>query len=353
MRARVRTHGGWSKGMTSSRAAAGAVVLDLDCRDDSAVIVSRKIHRAVRLLSPRCGSQWYHKIDSGLRGTIGAQIIALMRALEVRTAIMAPANPAYGRSTRRGIHYIEGAPLARSALRSDPTWPRRISRIARVVGDLPGIRVRSVYLDHVRRGSRHLRTLLNGMSNCPTLAIVDAETGNDLRAIARAVSEFPLVVGSAGLARYLATFGRSSAESPARPRLPSGLPHGTLIVAGSAAPATLRQNEAAMRWIGGDVRLIAPPRRRGRAASVRTALLREMRRHLAGAGRIIVSGGRTASDVCAALGVEELHVIRPLAPGIGVALARGRRDLLMVLKPGSFGAPDFYRKAYRAMTNAD
>lgn len=76
---------------------------------------------------------------------------------------------------------------------------------------------------------------------------------------------------------------------------------------------------------------------------------RELIRHLDRVGRIIVSGGQTAADVCAALGVRELRPSRLIAPGVGICLAHEERDRLMAPKPGSFSPPDFYRRACRAM----
>ena len=336
----------------------GALIQDLDCRDDRPATVCRKIRRSVRILSPQAMPHWYHKIDSGLRGTIGDQILALMGALDVRVAVMAPANPVQGRVTRHGVQYVHGVALARSAFRLDPVWPRRASRVARIVGNLPGVRVRALRIEHVACGASRLSEILEHFSDKRTLAIVDALTNRHLRTIAHAVRTFPLVIGSAALAGPLASLWMT-ADSRQRKRSTAfsswaSIRPGTLIVAGSAAPATLRQNQAVENQLDEDMRLLVPPRersghRRQSAASLRVALRRELREHLDGVGRIIVSGGQTAADVCAGLGVRELRIIRLIAPGIGIALARGERDLLMVLKPGSFGPPDFYRRAYRAM----
>ena len=351
--------GAWRRARLPVPFAAGtACVLDLDCREAGSLAVRRRIFKVVRALANRPPRHWYHKIDSTLRGTISDQVLGLMRALSVRMAVLAPANPANGRTTKNGVHYVHGVPLARSGIGRDSSWPRKSSRVADILGELPGARKQVIALDVVERGHRHLRNILERPNDRPTVAIIDATAERHLRTIARAVCDLPLVVGSAGLARHLAALwvasGRGKKRAVPSCRSPHRIAPGTLIVAGSAAPETLRQNEEARKWIRGNVRLLTPQEVAGKLSSgmvgdITGMLASDMKKNLTGVGRLIVCGGRTASKVCNVLGVRELILLRTIAPGIGISLARGERDFLVVLKPGSFGPPDFFRKACRAM----
>ena len=333
------------------------LIWDLDCRESSAAVVRKRIRHIAKLVGGQSHQPWYHKIDSGLRGTIRIQIQELMHATEPCFAIMAPANPRQNRTTRNGMHYIDGVPLARSPLRRDPTCPQRKSSIKKIIGPISGARLINVKVDDVAKGAMHLRKVLSTLDDRLTLALLDAMTEKHLRSIAHAARTCRLVIGSAGLARHLVALQvpRAAPKKQHRiSRLPKTDPARTLIIAGSAAPTTLRQNAALRDWSGDTIQLIAPSefKRAHRDTSpdkIRSNLLRKVRKHLDAAERIIVCGGRTAADACRALGVKELVAIHALGPGVAVFLARGRRELLMTVKPGSFGPPDFYRAACQAM----
>ena len=337
-----------------ARSPSRTVVLDLNCRENAPATIRRKLARASSPFDPT-RLRWYHKIDSTLRGAPGAQIAALVNTARAPLAALVPANPDNGRVTRNGIHHIHNRPLARSFLRDDPVSPVRRSRITEILGRLPGIHTRNVALNIVRKGPQHLRALLSDIRRHPSLIIFDAETNRDLRSIACALRDVRLVIASASLARYLA---RPWALKPARRRPATDLREitlmpKTLIVAGSPAPATLRQNETTKPRLPRNVILLAPP---GDGATsprrARATIQRMLKTNLDRAGRFIISGGRTAEDVCRILRVRSIRLLKPLGPGISLALAHGPKKYLMVLKPGGFGKPDFYLKALRAIEKA-
>ena len=61
--------------------------------------------------------------------------------------------------------------------------------------------------------------------------------------------------------------------------------------------------------------------------------------------RLVVAGGETSNDVCRSLGIIGNLVLKEIQPGLPSGLSRGRNELLVVLKSGSFGTPDFLVKA--------
>lgn len=340
--------GAWRRTREQAPTSTGEVqVLDLDCRDANPATVRRRVCRAVRAAAAHGPEHWYHKIDSALRGSVSYQIRALMHALAVRLAVLVPANPKNGRTTKNGIHYVNGTPVARSSISNGPSLRHKSSRVMDILGELRGVRTRIVDLSEIGRGHGHVSGVLQGLRDRPSVAIMDATTDRHLRTIAAAVRGFRLVIGSAGLARHLAWFWMPRAHAGPRVTHPRRIGSATLIVAGSCAPETRRQNEAVRKWLGDSVRLLVPQE----SVDVHKGLRLAMKMNLPDVGRVIVCGGRTASEVCRVLGVRELDLLRPIHPGIGISLARGERELLMVLKPGSFGPPGFYRKAIRAMDN--
>jgi uncharacterized protein YgbK (DUF1537 family) len=65
----------------------------------------------------------------------------------------------------------------------------------------------------------------------------------------------------------------------------------------------------------------------------------------AGLARLVVAGGETSAAVCARLGVDAVRVWREIQPGLPSCISLGSPPLLLVLKSGSFGTPDFLEQA--------
>jgi uncharacterized protein YgbK (DUF1537 family) len=65
-----------------------------------------------------------------------------------------------------------------------------------------------------------------------------------------------------------------------------------------------------------------------------------------GVRRLVVAGGETAGAVVDALGVRALKIGPPIDPGVPWTLSLGEPELLLALKSGNFGAPDFFIEAF-------
>lgn len=82
---------------------AQALILNSDSRAQPAAEAARRITHLLQAVLPRFQPRWtVKKIDSTLRGNLGAELEATMRALNCAVAVLAPAFPAAGRVTRRG-----------------------------------------------------------------------------------------------------------------------------------------------------------------------------------------------------------------------------------------------------------
>jgi 3-dehydrotetronate 4-kinase len=66
----------------------------------------------------------------------------------------------------------------------------------------------------------------------------------------------------------------------------------------------------------------------------------------AGVGQLIVAGGETSGAVVQVLGIDALRIGPQIDPGVPWTAAIGSRQLLLALKSGNFGAPDFFQKAF-------
>jgi 3-dehydrotetronate 4-kinase len=66
-----------------------------------------------------------------------------------------------------------------------------------------------------------------------------------------------------------------------------------------------------------------------------------------GVRRLVVAGGETAGAVVSRLGVRSLRIGVEIDPGVPWTYAEGgSTPMLLALKSGNFGAPDFFLKAF-------
>jgi 3-dehydrotetronate 4-kinase len=64
-----------------------------------------------------------------------------------------------------------------------------------------------------------------------------------------------------------------------------------------------------------------------------------------GVRRFVIAGGETAGAVVRALGVRALRIGTQIDPGVPATATIGAAPLLLALKSGNFGTPDFFSKA--------
>lgn len=189
------------------------------------------------------------RIDSTLRGNIGAELDAALRAVRDRVpagtrarALLVPAFPASGRVTVDGVQLLEGVPLERTDLAFDPIWPMTTGLVADIVAAQSNVAVRHVPIRQVTQ------TMLTAdlMAGNEPVVLCDALDENHLEDIAGAAAEahrrdttvwVSVDPGPTGalLASALNLRGESGARGP------------LLTVAGSHTELTRRQLDAVAR----------------------------------------------------------------------------------------------------------
>ncbi|RKQ96925.1 uncharacterized protein YgbK (DUF1537 family) [Kushneria sinocarnis] len=213
-----------------------------------------------RRLSPdeaaqRCVDGWqqwqggyrhlFKKLDSTLRGNVAAEIAALVPLAGM--AIVAPAFPATGRTTRNGHQWLHDQPVEESEI-----WRNEgLAGRADLVAMLQAVGLRTVHLDleQLRHTIQELARQLQAFRQQGYQAVIcDGENDGDLARLASASAALTGVfhVGSAGLGRHLPeAFGlMGSAEPPTQP-LPDRQRPDThrpmLSVVGSMTEVSLQQ----------------------------------------------------------------------------------------------------------------
>jgi D-threonate/D-erythronate kinase len=281
---------------------------------------------------------WFKKIDSTLRGPVGGEVDALMRATGVTTAVICPAFPAQRRVVLDRALLVAGTPVAATPIARDPAFPAGAgSSVVDLLRPQLDRALAWIPIEQLRAGGEALTARVRRLSG--TAIVADAETDADLDRLVDAalgVTPLPLLVGSAGLGRALAA---RLGLSPERAEPPPG--GRWLVVAGSAHPATRRQLKEA-RAAGMTV-LAAPER-----AADRGEVVARLVEQAVGAierekwDLVVVTGGETAVALWSALGADRMEVLGAPAPGLALGQLRlaGREPLAVLTKAGGFGPPD-------------
>ena len=371
---------------TEEDAAAEVLSLDADTRRMAPEQAASEVDRLVRANAANPETLLFKKIDSTLRGNVGPELAAALNALrDLRTnharsvAIMAPAFPAIGRTTKNGTQYVHGQPL----------HDLDIWRVQGLTGHahIPdmlqsaGLKCEVLALDTIRSGNGMLSDQMNSSAAHADVLVCDAETDDDLLAIAAASMKLdcrPLWVGSAGLAYQLP---RAAGLAKATGAAPMSLPpvSGSLLfVIGSLSRNSLEQVRV-LSTMSGTVSIAVPPEVllagehhsdwRSYASELRDAMqmnrdvvlspktepridlsqrpliaaaLARMAESVAGSvGALVASGGETARAVFESLGVTRLRLLGELEKGIPVSITENwDRPLPVITKAGDFGGAD-------------
>lgn len=152
------------------------------------------------------GGWIYKKIDSTLRGNLGAEIEAALTASGATLAIIAPATPAMGRQMLDGNCVLHGVALEHTEFASDPSTPVLTSSIADIIKQQSALPLAGLNLPAVRAADLAQR-LQDLAAQGQRLVVLDSESDEDLRCITKALLALPfrpLLVGSAGLIEMLA-----------------------------------------------------------------------------------------------------------------------------------------------------
>jgi len=373
---------------------ADAVVIALKSRTVAATDAVRDALAALRWLQAAGVRQCYFKVcstfDSTPQGNIGPVAEALLDALGGDIAITCPAFPENGRTVFRGHLFVGDELLSESGMRHHPLTPMTDANLVRVLQAQARGKVGLLRHDTVARGKDAVRARIAALREGGVrLAIADAVCDDDLRVLAAACADLPLIVAGSGVALGLpAVYEAQGWITPdaAAADLPA-LGGAAAVLSGSCSAATRAQvahwrsagrlamyidaralasgrpvvaealDWARQRLADGPVLVYATAEPETvqalqaelgaeRAGALVEQGLAQIARGLVDAGvrRLVVAGGETAGAVVQALGVTRLRIGAPIAPGVPWTQAEGR-PLQLALKSGNFGGADFFERA--------
>ncbi|MGZ5230182.1 MAG: 3-oxo-tetronate kinase [Burkholderiales bacterium] len=335
--------------------------------------------------------------DSTPGGNIGPVTEALMNALGCDFTIACPAFPENGRTVFKGHLFVGDDLLSESGMRDHPLTPMRDSNLIRVLQAQTKLKIGHIDYEVVARGAEAILARIAELkASGVRIAIVDAITDDDLRKLGAAVSDLPLVTAGSGVALGLPqNFAVHLAHASHAAALPQR-PGYRAIISGSCSVAT---NAQVLNFIkaGGAAHALDPlkvaageyeveravawalPRLASRpvliystAEPARVTQIQQelgvahagalVERALAsvasslvhvGVTQLVVAGGETAGAVVQALGATALRIGPQIDPGVPWTATEGGTPILLALKSGNFGTPDFFTKSFTLLDSQE
>ena len=378
-----------------SRAAAPEVeagVVALKTRSIEPADAVRRSLEALDWLRAQGCRQYFFKycstFDSTPQGNIGPVADALADALRAEPVVFCPAFPGAGRSIYQGHLFVGGQLLNESGMQNHPLTPMTDPDIRRWLGLQSRHAIGHVAASTVFQGANAIRAALAAAHQSGKRhVVVDAIRDEDLMQIGEAADGLSLITGGSGVAQGLpANFHRRGLISQSS--LPwAGLAGKCVVLSGSCSAATReqvalhRESNPAREILAADViehrldagsvaewsmaakgvplifssadpdavREVQQHYGRKRAAAALEAFFAEVARGLVarGAERLVIAGGETSGAVVEGLGIASLDIGPEIAPGVPAVQAGAQ--LVMALKSGNFGTPDFFTRAARML----
>jgi uncharacterized protein YgbK (DUF1537 family) len=378
-----------------------AVVVSLKSRSIEAGLAVSRSRAADKWLRGRGAGHVLFKICSTFDSTDAGNIGPVMDVLRADSGdaivLVTPAFPETGRTVYQGNLFVGAVPLNESPLKDHPLNPMHDSNLVRVLARQSRTKISLVDLAIVARGPDAVRARLAELAAKGFgAAIVDAVFERDLETTGQVALDHRVSVGASGfglgLARALVASGRvKGAAATAISDAPVGGPAACL--AGSCSQATLQQiakaetampvlqldpeqivagkDEArrALAWAKERLKegpvLIASSSTPDQVAALQARHGRDAAGHAieqamadiaeglvqSGVRRLVVAGGETSGAVVDRLGIPGFLVGAEIAAGVPVLRAVGAKngEMLLALKSGNFGGPEFFADALELM----
>jgi uncharacterized protein YgbK (DUF1537 family) len=327
------------------------LVLTTNSRDDAPATAVSKVREACQVLRGAGREVIYKKVDSTLRGNVGAELQAIVETCGFSLALVAPAFPAMGRTLEAGLLLVAGSSQ------------REAVHLPSLLRQQGASRVVHFGLATWADGPDAFQEQLKGLTE-KTIVVLDSINDNDLETVVRAGSNIGrrvLLAGSAGLAAAAAKVIAEELQRPApvaaRPR--DSAQGSAVLVMGSTHPVTQAQVNylvkhrpiARIELAENSIQQAAKAleKRQHVLATVRQNLddknrlapLLDVLRNPATRG-LVLSGGDTAFAILSALSATGIKLVSEVVPGIprGRLIGGPVEGLSVVTKAGGFGGED-------------
>lgn len=212
------------------------VVVDTETRHAPPDAAYRVVYSVAQKAAAHQVEHLLKKTDSALRGNIGSELAAVLDASGKECLSFIPSFPRMGRTTKDGIQYISGVPVADSVFGKDPFEPVARSYIPDIIASQSSIKTISVPFEKVK--------IQCDSGKC--IRIYDAQSNEQMNEIVhflQAQGRLHVMAGCAGLGEVLPAFiSPQRKENPIPP-----INKRFLVVCGSLNEITKKQLDYAQR----------------------------------------------------------------------------------------------------------
>lgn len=214
------------------------ISINTDSRAIPAAEAYQRVFNTAQTMAALGVSLFSKRIDSTLRGNLGAEIDAVLDVLEADTmAVVVAAFPNSGRVTIGDYLMVNSVPLEKTDAARDPKTPVNMSVVSRLVAQQSKHQVGHLGLGTVLQGAEAIQAdLLQHYQAGNRIVVVDAATQDDLDAIARGVYQAGIKVVAVDPGPFTEALAQYFLPEPKR--YPS---QKVLMVVGSVTPLTRQQ----------------------------------------------------------------------------------------------------------------
>lgn len=325
-----------------------------------AIQIMAEVTAEAALLKPQL---IYKKVDSVLRGHVMAELIVQLKALNLKRALLVPANPALGRIISDGTYFVDGRHLHLTGFAGDPDFPVKTSSVDEILsGHDVFLTVQKKFEPMIAEG----------------ISVAEVESEADLQYWAGFRKQPMLFAGGSGffsalLEKLVIDTTSKSIQTDENLDAPALMVCGTAFHKSVETINTLQQNggwvsympETVLRDDVNDERLyidwseeiLSFIKKYGKAVIAINAnsthgfgvSANDLRNKISlivkkvfeetAIKELLIEGGSTAFAVLAHLGQTELYPVQELSPGVIRMRTKAGSGLHITIKPGSYGWP--------------
>jgi uncharacterized protein YgbK (DUF1537 family) len=332
--------------------------------------------------------KFYKKVDSTMRGNIGAELEAFKGNINQRYLGFVPAHPKLKRFTRNGFHFVGETPLQETVFGKDPMEPIRQNYIPALLQEQCGLGITKIDVSETRKSLPD-----------DGLLVFDCESEGDLRKISGFLTEhhsINAIAGSAAMVELLPDLFQIRKERSKVHTIPSPalLINGSLNDISAAQVKYARDHQMpthtiSSKWLYGE-EFLSDPEFDVLTDYLRTALIKseniiltttDIREtgeipvsqhgarqyetiskkigsvvhaifHEAAFSTLIVFGGDTLMGIMGALSCKIIEPKMELLPGVALSLTEvNGRKIHIITKPGGYGDDDVIMKILDFINN--
>ena len=369
------------------------LVIDTDSRAMSPEAACRTVSQLSQQLQKTSPEIVYKKIDSLLRGNIGAEFEAIFSVFQPDCLIVTPGYPENGRVVKNGELYVNGVALEKTGIINQHGERFQTSNIAEIIAGQSERNVQHLTAEEVM--SENIKNRLDSLIK-ENVSILTLDCKDDFQ-LQRQINQLNnldqkiIWAGSAGLAQHLWNKQGTEEFSCAKNSLSSQTHNlSAIFVIGSMSPISIKQRERLIRsgavthytfdpniffeseWEHSPViDNILTEVERGKPKNVLlypsaddeslNRVKQNAKDHHKTMGEamkyisdcigilvnkvfscheyeaIVLTGGDIAKSVCTSLESTEFELLSQLEAGIPVGKLHGKYDLIGITKAGSFG----------------